>query len=168
MENIDFSNRPHVNHLIKGSCLGVCWYIFCKLRMYFICHVTPQNHSVEMLCIFMGESTLQHVTTLKSLVTIGILIVSGRMLHQKRGSYKYVLPLKNWVDWTNTKREKIVNLKNVHLTKTRGKNVETNEDCILRKMSWENLASNFLCKIAFLIKQKQVNEELILWIELPR
>ena len=69
MENIDFSNRPH--------------------------HVTPQNHSVEMSCIFTGEGTSQHVTTLKSLVTIDILIVKGKMLHQKRGSHKYVLPLKN-------------------------------------------------------------------------
>ena len=98
MENIHFLNWPHVGHLIKGSCLGAsytksapglvwCWYIFCRLRMYFICHMTPQNHSVEMSCKFMGESTLQHVTNLKSLVTIGILIVRGKMPHQKLGSY---------------------------------------------------------------------------------
>ena len=119
MKNIDFSNSPRVGHLIKGSCLGAsytksalclvcCWYIFCRLRMYFICHVTPQNHSVEISCIFMGESTSQHVTTLKSLVTIGILIVRRKMLHKKRGSYKYVLPMKNWVDWTNPRQEKNV------------------------------------------------------------
>ena len=33
--------------------------------MYFVCHVTLQNHSVEMSCIFMGENFSQHVTTLK-------------------------------------------------------------------------------------------------------
>ena len=74
--------------------------------MYFICHMTAQNQSVDMSCIFMGESSSQHVTNLKSLVTIGILIVRGKMLHQKRGTYKYVLSLKNWVDWTITRREK--------------------------------------------------------------
>ena len=34
--------------------------------MYFICHVTQQDNSVEMSCIFVGESSLQHITTLKS------------------------------------------------------------------------------------------------------
>ena len=63
--------------------------------MYFTCHVTPQNHSVEMSCIFVGDSSSQHATTLKSLATIGILIEEEKMLHQKRGSYEYVLPLKN-------------------------------------------------------------------------
>ena len=43
--------------------------------MYFICHMTSQDHSVEMSCIYMGESFLEHVTTLKSLVIIAILIV---------------------------------------------------------------------------------------------
>ena len=43
--------------------------------MYFICHVAEQDHSVEITCLFMGESSLPHVTTLKSLVTIAILIV---------------------------------------------------------------------------------------------
>ena len=46
--------------------------------MYFICTVTQQDHSVEMSCGFMGESSSQHVTTLKSLVTIGILIVKRK------------------------------------------------------------------------------------------
>ena len=46
MENIHFSNRPHVGYLIKGSCLGAsytksapclvwCRYIFCRLRYVF-------------------------------------------------------------------------------------------------------------------------------------
>ena len=37
-----------------------------------------------------------------------ILIIWGKMLHQKRGSYKYVLPMKNWVEWTTTRRQKYV------------------------------------------------------------
>ena len=125
-ENIDFPKRPHVGHLIKGSCLGAsctksapclacCWFIFCRLRMYFIYHVTTQNHSVKISCIFMNESTSQHVATLQSLVTIGILIVSGKMVHQKRGSYKYVLPLKNWVEWANTRREKNVTTSKMYI-----------------------------------------------------
>ena len=61
----------------------------------------PQNRSVEMSCIFMCESSSQYVTTLKSLATIGILIIGGK-------SYKYVLPLKNWADWTITRQEKNV------------------------------------------------------------
>ena len=126
MENIHFLNWPHVGHLIKGSCLGAsytksapglvwCRYIFCRLRMYFICHMTPQNHSVEMSCKFMGESTLQHVTNLKSLVTIGILIVRGKMPHQKRRSYKYVLPMKNWVDWATNSQEKNVTTSKIYI-----------------------------------------------------
>ena len=43
--------------------------------MYFNCHVTPQDHSIEVSCMFMSESSSQYITTLKSLVTIGILIV---------------------------------------------------------------------------------------------
>ena len=129
MENIDFSNRPHIGHLIKGSCLGAactksapylvwCQYIICRFWMHFICHMTPQNHSVEMSFIFMGNGTSQHVTNLKSLVTIGILIIWGKMLHQKCGSYKYVLPLKNWIDWTTTRRQKNVTNSNYHNLKS--------------------------------------------------
>ena len=42
------------------------------------------------------------------------------------------------------------------ITKTREKNVGTNENCILRKMSlkFQNLIFKFFCKIAFLNKQK--------------
>ena len=72
--------------------------------MYFISRVIQQDPSVEMSCIFMGESSSQHVTTLKNLVTI------GKILHQKHESYKCVLPLKNWA-------EKNVKLKNCTLSK---------------------------------------------------
>ena len=74
--------------------------------MYFICHVAQQDHYVEMSCGFMGESPLPHVTSLKSLVTIGILIVKRKNTSSKT-SYKYVLTLKNWGDWTTTRREKM-------------------------------------------------------------
>ena len=62
--------------------------------MCFICHVAQQDHYVEMSCGFMGESSSPHVTTLKSLVTIGILIVKRKNTLSKT-SYKYVLTLKN-------------------------------------------------------------------------
>ena len=42
------------------------------------------------------------------------------MFNQKHESYKYVLPLKNWVDWINTRQEK---------------NVTTSEMYILRRSS---------------------------------
>ena len=48
----------------------------------------------------MCESSSEHVTSLKSLVTMGILTVRGKVLHQKRGSYKYVLPLKKLTELT--------------------------------------------------------------------
>ena len=46
--------------------------------MYFICHVAPQDHSIEVSYIFMGESLSQHVTTLISLVAVDILIVKRK------------------------------------------------------------------------------------------
>ena len=40
------------------------------------------------------------------------------MLYEKHESYKYVLPLKIWVDWLTTRQEKKYhNLKNVHFEK---------------------------------------------------
>ena len=82
--------------------LTLCQYLaYCGVDtssaggdMYFICHVTQQDHSVEMSYVFMGESSSPHVTTLKSLVTIGILIVARKKASSKT-SYKYVLTLKN-------------------------------------------------------------------------
>ena len=106
---------PHVPHLVKGSCLEVslCQHLaYCGIDtssackdMYIICHLTQQDHSVEMSCVFMGQSSSSHVTTLKSLVTITILIVRKKNASTKT-SYKYVLTLKNWVDWITAKREK--------------------------------------------------------------
>ena len=97
----------------------------------FVCtlNILPKASSLpsllaidEMSCIFIGDSSSQHVITRNILVTIGILIKRGKMLHQKRGSNKYVLPLENWVDWTTTRPEKKChNLKNVHFGKLKSK-----------------------------------------------
>ena len=57
--------------------------------MYFICHVTQQDLSVEMTCVFMGDSSSPYIATLKSLVTIGILIVMRKNASSKT-SYNYV------------------------------------------------------------------------------
>ena len=58
--------------------------------------------------IFMGESSSQYVTTLKSLVNIGILIVKMKNVSSKHVSYEYLLLLKNWVHWITTPLEKNV------------------------------------------------------------
>ena len=84
--------------------------------IYFSCHVTQQDYSFEMSCAFVGETSLQHFTTLKSLVTTGILIVKRKSAPSKT-SYKYVLTLKNWVDWITTRREKNVTKKVLYLGK---------------------------------------------------
>ena len=42
---------------------------------YLICHVTSQNHVIERSSNFMSESSSWHVTTLPSLVPIGIVAV---------------------------------------------------------------------------------------------
>ena len=60
--------------------------------MYFICHMTEQDHSVEMSCVFMGKSSLPHAATLKRLMTIGILIVKRKNGSSKK-TYKYLLTL---------------------------------------------------------------------------
>ena len=85
--------------------------------VYFIYHVTQQDRSFKMSCVFMAESSSLRITTLKSLVTIGILIVKMKNSSSKT-SYKYVLTLKNWVDWITTRREKnVTNTKMVHFEK---------------------------------------------------
>ena len=122
---------PHVGHDPTWSkChvwepLTLCQHLaYCGVDtsstggdMCFICHVTQQDHSVEISCVFMGESSSPHVTTLKSLVTIGILIVKRKNASSKT-SYKYILTLKKWVDWITTRREKnVTNTKMVHFEK---------------------------------------------------
>ena len=90
--------KGHVWEPLTQSQHLACCCVDMGGDMCFIFHVTQQDHSVEMSCVFMGESSLQHVTTVKSLVAIGILIVRGKMLDQKHESYKYVVLLKNLVD----------------------------------------------------------------------
>ena len=57
MENIDFSNRPHVGYLIKDSCLGAsytksapclmwCGYIFCRLEICILFVTWPYKTSL--------------------------------------------------------------------------------------------------------------------------
>ena len=85
--------------------------------MYFICHVSQQDHHVEMSYVFLGESSSLHFTSLKSLVTIGILIAKRKNASSKT-SYKYVLTLKNLVDGITTRREKhVTNTKMVDIEK---------------------------------------------------
>ena len=73
--------------------------------IYLMCPLTQQDHSVEMSCVFMGESSSPHVTTLKSFVIMGILIVKRKNASSKT-FYNYVLTLKHLVDWVTTRREK--------------------------------------------------------------
>ena len=81
---------PHLGHLIKGSCLGASdtmsapsWYIFCRWRFVFYLSLDPTRPLRWDIMRIYGWELLDDVTTLKSLVIIGILIVRGKMLHQK-------------------------------------------------------------------------------------
>ena len=68
-------------------------------------------------CAFMGENSSHHVTTLKSLMTIDILIVKRKNASSET-SYRYVLTMKNWVEWITTRRKKNgTNTKMVHFEK---------------------------------------------------
>ena len=124
IENIHYSNRPHVGHLTKGYCLGAsytksapclvwCWYIFC----WYILFVTWLHKTTPLRCHAYSwlRAPRSMSRPLKSLVTRGILIVRGKMLYQKRGSYKYVLPLKIWIDCTTTRQEKNVITSNMYV-----------------------------------------------------
>ena len=107
MENIYFSDRPHVSHLIKGSCLRAfynksapclvwCRYIFCRLIYAFYLSRDPTKpFRWDVLHIHMWE-----------LFTA---------CHQIRESYKYALPLKDWDDWTTTGREKNVTTSKMYI-----------------------------------------------------
>ena len=89
-----------------------CWYILCRWRNVFY---LPRDSTRPLRCdvihVIYGWELSQHVFTLKRLVTIGI-------LDQKHESFKYVLPLKNWVNWITTRQEKNgTTSKNVHFEK---------------------------------------------------
>ena len=118
MENIHFPNRPHVGHLIKASCLGASYtksapclvwyrYSFCRLRYVFYLSRDPTKplrwdvmhiHGWELLAACHHSEKFGDHRHSDS---------KRKTLHQKRGSYKYVLPLKNWDERTTTRREKM-------------------------------------------------------------
>ena len=67
MEHIDFSNRPHVGHLVKGSCFGAsytksatclvsCRYIFCRLRhAFYLSHDPIKPLHLDVIHIYGWE-----------------------------------------------------------------------------------------------------------------
>ena len=73
--------------------------------IHFICHVTPQYHPFEVPYIFMGESCSQQITALENLVAIDILIFERKNASSKHECYKYLLPLKNLIDWVTTRSQ---------------------------------------------------------------
>ena len=75
--------------------------------MYFIYQETPQSQSIEMSCISMCESSLQHVTTLKSLVNIDILIVKRKNASSNTSILCTYCHWKNRVHWINTRWKKM-------------------------------------------------------------
>ena len=46
--------------------------------MYLICHVTLHDHLIKGWCKYIGGSTSQYVTTLVSLVNIGIMTLIAK------------------------------------------------------------------------------------------
>ena len=116
----------HVGHLIKGSCLGasntksascVLWfrYIFCRWR--YILLVTWSNKTTPSF-IFMGESSSQHVTTLKCFVTIGILIVKRKLTSSKTWTLQICTATEklSWLD-NHYARKNVTNTKMVYFEK---------------------------------------------------
>ena len=92
---IEFSNSHVISRLsrdqsdmfgkpnMSAACL-VWFHIPSEGRvMSHICHLSPQGHFIKVPCVFMGESSAQYVTTLKSLVIIGILIVKRKNASSK-------------------------------------------------------------------------------------
>ena len=69
--------------------------------MYFICHVNHKSHAGELSCVFVGESSSQHVTTLKTLVTIGILIVKRKNVSSKKWTLSIRIANKK-LSWLNS------------------------------------------------------------------
>ena len=62
-----------VSHL--PAVFGGHWSNTSEDIAYLIYHVTPQDHMIEGSRNFMSGTALLHVTTLPSLVVIGILVV---------------------------------------------------------------------------------------------
>ena len=86
--------------------------------MYIICHVTSQDYSIEISCIYMGESSLQHLTTMKSLVIRDILIVKKKNASSKTRILYICTATEESSRLDNHQaRKKFNNLKNVQLEK---------------------------------------------------
>ena len=49
--------------------------------MHLICHVKLQDHMIKQSCDFMGAKSSLYVTTLPSLVAIGIVVVEMFLSH---------------------------------------------------------------------------------------
>ena len=68
-------------HMFKGFCefmgtmFGRHWSITIGDMNYLTCHVTFQNHVIEGSSNFMSGSSSWYITTLPSLVAIGIAVV---------------------------------------------------------------------------------------------
>ena len=70
---------------------------------------------VEICTLFV---TWPHKTTLIDVMYIygwELIFIKSLMLHQKHESYKYVLPLKNWVDWITTRQVKNVTTSKMYI-----------------------------------------------------
>ena len=102
-------------HWVSALPSAVSVHLPAGRDMYFVCHVTPQDRIVGMSCIYMNESSLQHAATMKIWVIIGILIVKRKNASSKTRTYKYILPLKNWVDCITTRQEKNVATSKMHI-----------------------------------------------------
>ena len=86
--------RPHIYHLIKETCLGASYtksssfpsevsIYLLQVEIRILRHVTPKDYSVGISCIFMSVKSSLRVTTLRSLVTIGILRVNRKNASSK-------------------------------------------------------------------------------------
>ena len=85
------NQRPFISDHLSGD-------------MYFTCHATSKDHPIEVSCKFMGRNVSQYVKHLgKFDDSIGILIVKWKNDSSKTST----LPVKIWVDWISTTREKM-------------------------------------------------------------
>ena len=94
---------PHVDHLMKGSCLEAsntmsdpcvlwCWCIFCMWRYVFYLLRDITRPLLWDIMQFMGESSSPYATTLKRLVSIDILVVKRTMFEHKSGTFWEEVP----------------------------------------------------------------------------
>ena len=105
------------SNTVSSPCLLWCWYIFCWWRyIFYLSRDQGRPLCWDVMCIY-GWELLAVCTTLKSLVTIDILIVKRKDASSKT-FYKNVLRLKNWVDWITTRQKKnVTNTKMVYFEK---------------------------------------------------